>query len=89
MPTQVGRHVLQHFRTRYLTAALDAWRCWYQRKAYLAAVFAQLQGKGHKQVSGGSSVCCLLQLPAHVVCSWRVQSLHSLAEQESCCCLCH
>jgi hypothetical protein len=52
MPTQVGRRVLQHFCTRYLTTALDAWRCWYQRKAYLAAVFAQLQGKGHKQVRG-------------------------------------
>jgi hypothetical protein len=35
---------------RYLAAAFDSWRCWYQRKAYLAAVFAQLQGKGHQQV---------------------------------------
>lgn len=43
--------MLQHFRKRYLAAAFDAWRCWYQRKAYLAAVFAQLQGKGHQQVS--------------------------------------
>lgn len=92
VPTQVGRHVLQHFRTRYLTAALDAWRFWYQRKTYLAAVFAQLQGKGHKQVSGGSSFCYLPHLPAHVVCSWHVQSLRStfqlLAEQVLCvwCC---
>jgi hypothetical protein len=44
------RQALQQFRKRYLAAAFDAWRCWYQRKAYLAAVFAQLQGKGHQQV---------------------------------------
>jgi hypothetical protein len=43
---------LQHFHTRYLAAAFGAWRRWYQRKAYLAAVFAQLQGKGHHQVNG-------------------------------------
>lgn len=48
---QVARRVLQHFRKRYLAEAFGAWRSWYQRKSYLAAAFAELQGKGHQQVS--------------------------------------
>lgn len=43
--------MLLHFRTRYLTAAFDAWHRWQRRKSYLAAVFAQLEGRGHQQAS--------------------------------------
>jgi len=57
---QVARHVLRHFRTRYLAAAFDAWRCWYQRKSYLAAVFAKLQGKGNHQARAAPWRCSAL-----------------------------
>jgi hypothetical protein len=46
----MAQRVLRHFRARYLAAAFAAWRRWHQRKAYLAAVFGQLQGKGHTQL---------------------------------------
>lgn len=47
---QVAATVLEHFRLRRLQLALETWRAWYGRKAYLAAMFNKLQGRGHQQV---------------------------------------
>lgn len=47
---QVAGEVLRHFRMRRLHAAFSSWRSWFQRKTWLAAVFAELQGRGHRQV---------------------------------------
>jgi hypothetical protein len=48
---QVARTVLNHFRMMRLRLAFNTWHSWQQRKAWLAAVFDELQGRGHKQVS--------------------------------------
>jgi hypothetical protein len=47
---QVARDVLHHFHMKRLQLAFSTWRSWQQRKAWLAAVFSELQGRGHKQV---------------------------------------
>jgi hypothetical protein len=53
---QVGRNVLHHFRVKRLRLAFNTWHSWQQRKAWLAAAFSELQGRGHKQV------CLLFQV---------------------------
>jgi hypothetical protein len=65
---RVARGAMQRFRVRHLSAALGAWWRWYQRKAYLAAVFAQLQGRGHKQVRAETGAVIAL---ATFLCSSR------------------
>ncbi|KAF6256503.1 hypothetical protein COO60DRAFT_99985 [Scenedesmus sp. NREL 46B-D3] len=47
---QVARNVLRHFHMQRLRLAFDTWRSWQQRKAWLGAVFSELQGRGHKQI---------------------------------------
>jgi hypothetical protein len=49
--------VLHHFRVKRLRLAFGTWRSWQQRKAWLAAVFSELQGRGHKQVCLLHHIC--------------------------------